>query len=87
MPKRCHNCKSEEHLIEDCPTLPIEKKRSKDLVNESSSAEIADDEGDGGVLKSKKHQQRSGKAKKLTTSMNRKTFSEGKKIGNKINGN
>ena len=27
MPKRCHNCKAEEHLIEDCPTLPPEKQR------------------------------------------------------------
>ena len=26
MPKRCHNCKSEEHLIEGCPTLPVEKQ-------------------------------------------------------------
>ncbi|XP_030750215.1 protein lin-28 homolog [Sitophilus oryzae] len=22
LPKRCHNCKSEEHLIADCPTKP-----------------------------------------------------------------
>ena len=27
MPKRCHHCKSESHLIENCPTLPDEKKR------------------------------------------------------------
>ena len=86
MPKRCHNCKSEGHLIEDCPTLPIEKKRSKDLVAESSSAEVADDEGDGGVLDSKKNPQRSGKAKKQTSSTNRRTISEEKKIINK-NGN
>ena len=30
MPKRCHNCKSPDHLIEDCPTLPPEKKREKE---------------------------------------------------------
>ena len=29
MPKRCHNCKSADHLIEDCPTLPKDKKREK----------------------------------------------------------
>ena len=28
MPKRCHHCKSEDHLIENCPTLPDEKKRT-----------------------------------------------------------
>ena len=26
LPKRCHHCKAEDHLIEDCPTLPEEKK-------------------------------------------------------------
>lgn len=30
MPKRCHNCKAEDHLIEGCPTLPPEKQRSAD---------------------------------------------------------
>ena len=32
LPKRCHNCKAEDHLIEDCPTLPEDKKR-KDVKN------------------------------------------------------
>lgn len=27
LPKRCHHCKAEDHLIEDCPTLPDEKKK------------------------------------------------------------
>ena len=27
LPKRCHHCKSEDHLIEHCPTLPEDKKR------------------------------------------------------------
>ena len=30
MPKRCHHCKSEDHLIENCPTLPDEKRRNGD---------------------------------------------------------
>lgn len=27
-PKRCHNCKGEDHLIADCPTR-IEKSKNK----------------------------------------------------------
>jgi protein lin-28 len=27
MPKRCHNCKAEDHLIGDCPTLPKENPK------------------------------------------------------------
>ena len=39
MPKRCHNCKSEDHLIEECPTLPDEKKRpQKELNNGNDDA-------------------------------------------------
>ncbi|XP_059084340.1 protein lin-28 homolog isoform X2 [Tigriopus californicus] len=29
MPKCCHHCKSTAHLIEDCPTLPDDKKKKK----------------------------------------------------------
>ena len=36
LPKRCHNCKAEDHLIEDCPTLPEDKKR-KDIKNNGDS--------------------------------------------------
>ena len=38
MPKRCHNCKSPDHLIEDCPTLPPEKKREKEREQKSAGA-------------------------------------------------
>jgi len=37
MPKRCHNCKSEEHLIEGCPTLPVEKQRNGKLKHNGTS--------------------------------------------------
>ena len=29
LPKRCHHCKAEDHLIEDCPTLPDEKRKQQ----------------------------------------------------------
>ena len=86
MPKRCHNCKSEEHLIEDCPTLPSEKRRPKALVTDHSSEEAADDEGDGGIIDSKKNQPRSSKVKKQTTSTNHRDINKAKKINSK-NGN
>ena len=38
MPKRCHNCKSADHLIEDCPTLPPEKKREKEKERAAAAA-------------------------------------------------
>merc|ERR1712008_394184 len=39
MPKRCHHCKCPNHLIEDCPTLPEEKKRpSQPTVQQSNVA-------------------------------------------------
>ena len=38
MPKRCHNCKSADHLIEDCPTLPPEKKREKEKERATAAA-------------------------------------------------
>ena len=38
MPKRCHNCKSHDHLIEDCPTLPPEKKREKEREQKPAAA-------------------------------------------------
>ena len=38
MPKRCHNCKSEDHLIEECPTLPDEKKRPQKELNNGNDA-------------------------------------------------
>ncbi|KAJ8964363.1 hypothetical protein NQ317_019590 [Molorchus minor] len=37
-PKRCHNCKSEDHLIADCPTRP-EKKNSEPTDNNGSTPE------------------------------------------------
>ena len=40
MPKRCHNCKSEDHLIEECPTLPDEKKRPQKELNNGNDATI-----------------------------------------------
>ena len=86
MPKRCHNCKSEEHLIEECPTLPSEKRRPKTAVADHSSEEAADDEGDGGIIDSKRSQPRSSKGKKQTTSTNRRDTNKGKKINSK-NGN
>lgn len=87
MPKRCHNCKSEEHLIEDCPTLPEEKRRPKGLSSDPSSSEVADDEGDGEDKEdSRKAQPKSGKVKKQHPSSNRRTTNTGKKPVNK-NGN
>ena len=41
MPKRCHNCKSADHLIEDCPTLPPEKKREKEKERAAAAAAAA----------------------------------------------
>jgi len=38
MPKRCHNCKAEEHLIEDCPTLPPEKQRMNGNAGKKAAA-------------------------------------------------
>ena len=37
MPKRCHFCKSEEHLIENCPTLPEDKKRKEAELDEAAA--------------------------------------------------
>ena len=83
MPKRCHNCKSEDHLIEDCPTLPEEKRRPKGLMSDPSSSEIADDEGDGEDKdESRKTQAKSGKVKKQQSS-NRRSNNAGKKPSNK----
>ena len=86
MPKRCHNCKSEDHLIEDCPTLPEEKRRPKGVASDPSSSEVADDEGDG-IDKdgSRKAQSKSVKVKKQQSS-SRRTIHNGKKSVNK-NGN
>ena len=81
MPKRCHNCKSEDHLIEDCPTLPEDKRRPKELGADHSSAEAADDEGDGGTISSQKTQQRSSKPKKQVGAAGRKP--NGKQFSNK----
>ena len=87
MPKRCHNCKSEEHLIEDCPTLPTEKRRSKAMGADHSSTEAGDDESDGGNMGPKKDQQRPRKTKKKSSSTNRRNFGNaGQKISSK-NGN
>ena len=41
MPKRCHNCKAADHLIEDCPTLPPEKKREKEKADAAASTATA----------------------------------------------
>ncbi|XP_021200993.1 protein lin-28 homolog isoform X2 [Helicoverpa armigera] len=35
-PKRCHNCKSEDHLIADCP-VKVEKKKDEGKSSSSSS--------------------------------------------------
>ena len=87
MPKRCHNCKSEEHLIEDCPTLPEEKRRSKGMGADHSSTEAGDDESDGGNIGPKKDQQRPRKTNKKSSSTNRRNFGNaGQKISSK-NGN
>ena len=86
MPKRCHNCKSEEHLIEDCPTLPSEKRRPKALATDHSSEEVADDEGDGGIMDSKRSHPRSARSKKQSSSSNHRELNSVKKIRSK-NGN
>ncbi|GLG95460.1 Protein lin-28 homolog [Gryllus bimaculatus] len=44
-PKRCHHCKSEEHLIADCPTRP-ERARKAGAGAGAGSAE-GDAEGEG----------------------------------------
>jgi len=41
MPKRCHNCKGADHLIEDCPTLPPEKKRDKEKEQAAAATAAA----------------------------------------------
>ncbi|KAG6451827.1 hypothetical protein O3G_MSEX007360 [Manduca sexta] len=37
-PKRCHNCKSEDHLIADCP-IKVEKKKDETQSKSSSSSQ------------------------------------------------
>lgn len=36
-PKRCHNCKSEDHLIADCPTRIERQKKSSEQSNDGRS--------------------------------------------------
>ncbi|XP_050342468.1 protein lin-28 homolog [Nymphalis io] len=38
-PKRCHNCKSEDHLIADCPVKVEKRKDDSQSKNSSSSQE------------------------------------------------
>ena len=87
LPKRCHNCKSEDHLIEDCPTLPVDKRRTKNSAADNSSAEIADDEGDGGTVDSQKYQEKLVKTRRQTPSSNKRTNNGGRKKGKENNGN
>ena len=87
LPKRCHNCKSEDHLIEDCPTLPVDKRRTKNSAADNSSAEIADDEGDGGTVDSQKYQEKIVKTRRQTPSSNKRTNNGGRKKGKENNGN
>lgn len=87
LPKRCHNCKSEDHLIEDCPTLPVDKRRTKSSAADNSSAEIADDEGDGGTVDSQKYQEKIAKTRRQTPSSNKRTNNGGRKKSNGNNGN
>lgn len=44
-PKRCHNCKSEDHLIADCPSRPERSKKGSKSQEEGESDD-EDDEGE-----------------------------------------
>ena len=46
MPKRCHNCKSQDHLIENCPTLPEEKKREAAVDTANAVAQVVKKNGE-----------------------------------------
>lgn len=37
LPKRCHQCKSSDHLIADCPLRPEEKQRTTQSQQELDS--------------------------------------------------
>ncbi|XP_063361609.1 protein lin-28 homolog [Cydia amplana] len=41
-PKRCHNCKSEDHLIADCP-IKVEKKSDQQTKSSDSSQDSQDE--------------------------------------------
>jgi len=45
MPKRCHHCKSPDHLIEGCPTLPEEQRRSQGMPPQEAGVAAAAPEG------------------------------------------
>lgn len=45
-PKRCHHCKSQDHLIADCPTRPDRNKKSV----ASFSGEMEQEQASGEVL-------------------------------------
>ncbi|CAG0923311.1 unnamed protein product [Notodromas monacha] len=40
-PKKCHNCKGEDHLIADCPQRRSDDSRSKSVSSDSSSTAAA----------------------------------------------
>ena len=46
-PKRCHNCKSEEHLIGDCPTLAKEPAQAKEDGKHDTEKEVKSKETEG----------------------------------------
>ena len=57
MPKRCHNCKSEEHLIGDCPTLakdPAETKEEGKADTQKEEEKDKETEGEKGSTNEEK---------------------------------
>lgn len=38
LPKRCHHCKKEDHLVADCPDKPEKTKKSSKSVGESPTS-------------------------------------------------
>jgi len=77
MPKRCHHCKSPNHLIEDCPTLPEEKKRPSQHTPTAQQSKVANNgisNASDSVSKSTKSQNKTPKvdAKNATTSKPKK---------------
>ena len=76
MPKRCHNCKSSDHLIEECPTLPEAEKRlprdkSKDDEGEEDKAPAKDD-GEWKDQEKKKNRNSGRKKSKSQQQQNKK---------------
>ena len=61
MPKRCHNCKSSDHLIEDCPTLPESEKRPTKPAKEVEKGNNGEEESEGWQDQSKKNKNQKAK--------------------------